>query len=132
MEMNIAIQRLSALAHETRLSVFRYLVRQGKPGAAAGEIARKFSVSPNTLSTHLSLLKNAGLIFSRREGRSIIYSTQYDGMSELMLYLAEDCCDGRPELCAPVAAAIHFSGAICGPPTSSRTRINPPTTGMNE
>lgn len=107
METNIAVQRLSALAHESRLLVFRYLVRKGPDGAAAGEIARAFGISPNTLSAHLSLLNNAGLTQSRREGRSIIYSTQYEGMSALMLYLAEDCCQGRPELCAPVASAIH-------------------------
>ena len=107
METNIAVQRLSALAHESRLAVFRYLVQCGPEGAAAGEIAREFGISPNTLSAHLSLLNNAGLTKSRREGRSIIYSAQYKGMSELMLYLAEDCCAGRPELCGPVASAIH-------------------------
>lgn len=107
MESNIAVQRLSALAHESRLSVFRYLVRKGPEGAPAGEIARTLKIAPNTLSTHLSLLTNSGLTQSRRKGRSIIYSTQYEGMSELMIYLAEDCCQGRPELCAPVATAIH-------------------------
>ncbi len=107
MEINIAVQRLSALAHESRLSVFRYLVQCGPEGAAAGEIAREFGVSPNTLSAHLSLLNNAGLTQSRRDGRSIIYSTQYEGMSALMLYLVEDCCGGRPELCAPAATALH-------------------------
>ena len=107
MEINIAVQRLSALAHESRLSVFRYLVQCGPKGAAAGEIAREFGISPNTLSAHLSLLNNAGLTQSRRDGRSIIYSAQYEGMSALMLYLAEDCCGGRPELCAPTASAIH-------------------------
>lgn len=107
MESNIAVQRLSALAHENRLAVFRHLVRQGPDGIAAGEIARALKIAPNTLSTHLNLLTNAGLIQGRREGRSIIYSTRYDGMSDLMLYLAEDCCEGRAELCAPVANAIN-------------------------
>lgn len=107
MEINIAVQRLSALAHNTRLSVFRFLIRKGPDGVAAGDIARAFDIPPNTLSAHLNLMKNAGLVLCRREGRSIIYSTQYDGMSELMLYLAEDCCEGRPELCSPVATALH-------------------------
>lgn len=107
MESSIAVKCLSALAHESRLAVFRYLVRQGPDGAPAGEIARALKIAPNTLSTHLNLLTNAGLTHNRRDGRSIIYSTQYEGMSALMLYLAEDCCQGRAEICAPVASAIH-------------------------
>jgi DNA-binding transcriptional ArsR family regulator len=110
MESNIAVQRLSALAHESRLAVFRYLVRQGPEGTPAGEIARALKIAPNTLSAHLNLLTNAGLTQSRRAGRSIIYSTHYEGMSELMLYLAEDCCDSRAEICAPIATAIHNVG----------------------
>jgi len=112
MESNIAVQRLSALAHESRLAVFRYLVRSGPEGTPAGEIARALKIAPNTLSTHLNLLTNAGLTQSRREGRSIIYSTQYEGMSDLMLYLAEDCCAGRPEICGPVADSMT-SMACC-------------------
>lgn len=107
MESNIAIQRLSALAHESRLAVFRYLVRSGPDGAPAGAVARGLNIAPNTLSTHLNLLTKAGLTRSRRDGRSIIYSTHYEGMRDLMLYLAEDCCEGRGEICVPVAKAIN-------------------------
>jgi len=97
------VQRLSALSQDTRLAVFRLLMRAGPSGVAAGEIAAEMGVPPNTLSAHLSILSNAGLVASRREGRSIIYRAEYSGMSELLLYLTEDCCQGRPEMCAPLA-----------------------------
>ena len=73
-----SVEALSALAHEGRLSVFRLLVRAGKDGLAAGDIARKLDVLPNTLSASLTLLANAGLVGSRRDGRSIIYTADYD------------------------------------------------------
>ena len=101
MESELAIKRLSALAQDGRLAVFRLLVQAGPDGIAAGEIAQTLSLPPNTLSAQLSILTNAGLIGSRRAGRSIIYSANYAGMNELLVYLMEDCCGGRPELCCP-------------------------------
>lgn len=100
-----AVDALSALAHGHRLAVFRLLVRAGADGVAAGEIAREIGVLPNTLSTHLGILGNAGLIGSRREGRSVIYTADYDGMRDLLGFLVSDCCGGRPEICAPVMDA---------------------------
>jgi ArsR family transcriptional regulator, arsenate/arsenite/antimonite-responsive transcriptional repressor len=114
MESNIAIKRLAALAQEGRLAVFRLLVKAGREGVAAGEIARALDVPPNTLSAQLTLLANAGMVTSRRDGRSIIYAADYDGMSELLVYLMEDCCQGRPEVCAPLAAAASRA-ACCEP-----------------
>ncbi len=111
MESNTAIKRLSALAQEGRLAVFRLLVKAGPAGVAAGDIARALGVTPNTLSAQLTLLANAGLVASRRDGRSIIYAAGYDSMSELLVYLMEDCCQGRPEVCAPLAAVA--SRAAC-------------------
>lgn len=98
-----AVEALSALAHEHRLAVFRLLVRAGADGRPAGEIARELGVLPNTLSSHLTILGHAELIQSRREGRSVIYSANYDGMRHLLSFLVADCCDGRPEICAPLA-----------------------------
>ena len=106
MELSIATRRLHALAQDSRLAVFRLLVRAGREGVAAGDIARELGVAPNTLSAHLSVLANAGLVGSRREGRSIIYAADYAGMSELLAFLVEDCCQGREEICSPVGAAI--------------------------
>ena len=103
MQIPDAVEALSALAHGHRLGVFRILVRAGADGMPAGEIAREIGILPNTLSTHLTILGHAGLIRSRREGRSVIYSADYDGMRGLMSFLVADCCAGRPEICAPLA-----------------------------
>ncbi len=99
-----AVEALSALAHEGRLQAFRLLVRTGKHGLPAGEIAKKLSVLPNTLSANLTVLAHAGLVTSRREGRSIIYGADYERMSQLLGFLMEDCCNGDREICAPLAA----------------------------
>ena len=105
METNEAVQRLSALAQEGRLSVFRMLVRAGEGGLPAGELARAAGVPANTLSAQLNLLVAANLVTRRRDGRSIVYTADYAGMSELILHLMEDCCQGRAEVCRPVAEA---------------------------
>lgn len=105
MESNTAIKRLSALAQEGRLAVFKLLVKAGREGIAAGEAARALDMPPNTLSAQLTILANADLVKSRRAGRSIIYVANYEGMSELLVYLMEDCCQGRSEVRAPVAEA---------------------------
>ena len=107
-----AVEALSALAHEGRLSIFRLLVRAGSDGVAAGDIARKLDVLPNTLSASLTVLANAKLIQSRRDGRSIIYSADYDRMSSLLGFLMEDCCNGNAEICAPLAV-IANRAACC-------------------
>src|SRR6266540_3677894 len=104
METKFAVASLSALAHEGRLSAFRLLVRAGAPGLPAGEIARRLEILPNTLSTSLNVLSHAGLIASRRDGRSIIYTANYEAMRALLAFLMEDCCSGAPEICAPLAA----------------------------
>ena len=96
-----AIAALAALAHEGRLEIFRRLVRAGPPGLAAGEIARQTGSTPSTLSTNLSILAGAGLVTSRREGRSIIYTAEYPAMRDLLAFLMEDCCAGEPAICAP-------------------------------
>ena len=104
METKSAVSSLSALAHDGRLSTFRLLIQAGAEGLAAGEIARRLGVLPNTLSASLNILSHAGLIASKRDGRSIIYSANYDAMRELLAFLMEDCCGGSPEICAPLVA----------------------------
>ena len=104
MELNDAIKRLSALAQDGRLQVFRLLVKAGPEGLPAGEIARTLDTAANTMSAQLLVLSNAGLIRARREGRSIIYSVDFAAMSDLLIFLTEDCCGGRSEICAPLAA----------------------------
>lgn len=114
MESKDAVAALSALAHEGRLSIFRLLVQAGEGGVAAGEIARRLDILPNSLSANLNILGGAGLVTSRREGRSIIYSARYDRMTGLLGYLMEDCCAGAPEICAPLADVLARS-ACCAP-----------------
>ena len=104
METPDAITSLSALAHEGRMEVFRLLVRAGPEGLAAGEIAQSTGALANTLSTNLGILNRAGLVASRRDGRSIIYTAAFGRMRELLAFLMEDCCAGKPEVCAPLAA----------------------------
>lgn len=113
MQIPAAVEALSALAHNHRLAVFRLLVRAGSHGVAAGEIAREVGVLPNTLSTHLAILGHAGLIHSRREGRSVIYAADYEGMRELLAFLVADCCAGRAEICAPLTELAQ--GVDCCP-----------------
>ncbi len=106
MEGKLAVAALGALAHEGRLAVFRMLVQAGADGVAAGEIARRLGVPANSLSANLTILSHAGLIESRREGRSIIYTAAYERMAALLAYLVEDCCQGSPAICAPLAAIM--------------------------
>ncbi len=103
MELKNAVSALSALAHDARLAVFRMLVQAGREGIAAGEIARRLGVPPNTLSANLNILSHAGLVENRREGRSVIYTARYEHMTELLEFMIQDCCAGSPEICAPLA-----------------------------
>ncbi|KAA3627474.1 MAG: transcriptional regulator [Proteobacteria bacterium] len=102
MDIKNASRALAALAQDSRLEAFRLLVRSGPQGVAAGDIARTLDIPHNTLSSHLSILVNAGLVASRREGRSVIYSIDLGGTRRLLSFLVEDCCQGRPEVCAPL------------------------------
>ena len=95
MEKQQVITALGALAHETRLDIYRLLVRAGTDGVAAGAIAESIGLVPATLSFHLKELKNAGVISSRREGRSLIYAPEFDAMQGLLSFLTENCCQGN-------------------------------------
>jgi ArsR family transcriptional regulator len=107
MKKSTVIAALSSLAHETRLDVFRILVQKGPEGLPAGQIGDRLGLPSPTLSFHLNHLRHAGLVLSRRESRSIIYTADYKTMGGLMAYLTENCCGGRLEICAP---------AFCAPP----------------
>jgi ArsR family transcriptional regulator len=101
MEIRQAVTALTALAQDSRLRIFRLLVPAGGDGLAAGEIAEQLDIPAATLTFHLKELLHAGLVESRREGRSIRYSLKITGMRDLLTFLTEDCCKGRPELCGP-------------------------------
>jgi DNA-binding transcriptional ArsR family regulator len=106
------IMSLAALAHEHRLRIFRLLVRIGPSGLPAGEIAEKLGISATNSSFHLKELDRAGLIRATRDGRYIRYAVLVEGMRELLIYLTEDCCGGRPDLCG---RAVASAAKICRP-----------------
>lgn len=106
MDKYAALEALAALGQETRLDIFRLLVRAGSKGLLAGQIAEGVGGRQNTVSSHLAILARAGLIESERDGRTIRYVVRYSRAGDLVAYLLEDCCGGRPEVCAPLIANL--------------------------
>jgi DNA-binding transcriptional ArsR family regulator len=102
METKEAASILSALAHDGRLAIFRLLVRAGPEGVRAGEIASAVGAPSSTLSSNLNILSHAGLIEGRRESRAILYTARYARMRDVLAFLLDDCCNGNPEICAPL------------------------------
>lgn len=101
MDTKAAVRSLAALAQDSRLEVFRLLVQAGPEGLAAGEIAERLGMPGSTLSFHVKTLSQAGLVESRQESRFIYYSARFDAMNDLIAFLGENCCGGRP--CVPAA-----------------------------
>lgn len=95
MKISDAVEVLGALAQESRLEIFRFLIRSGPEGVPAGRLGEKLDVHSATLSFHLNALKHAGLVSARRESRSIIYTANFARMSDLIGYLTENCCEGE-------------------------------------
>jgi DNA-binding transcriptional ArsR family regulator len=110
MEEYQAVRALAALAHQSRLRVFRLLAKHGTEGLAAGRIASELDLPAATLSFHLKELLIAELVSDRRDGRSVIYAVNPAKMKSLLGFLLDDCCGGRPELCGPA----------CTPPVKKR------------
>lgn len=119
MDIQEAVSAFDALSQETRLKVFRLLVEHGTGGAPAGTLSEALGVPANTLSFHLSHMSNAGLVVSRREGRSIIYTANFGFFSGLIRFMVEDCCsvefasirDDKTKGCSVIELAN------CCPPT---------------
>lgn len=106
MDKRSAMEALAALGQETRLDIFRLLVRAGSAGVPAGEIAGQLGAVQNTTSAHLKVLTQSGLIHAERNGRIVRYAADMTGFRDLLAYLMEDCCNGAPELCRPVIEAV--------------------------
>lgn len=102
MDNKAAATALAALAQETRLSVFRLLVEAGPEGVHVGAIGEKLSVPGSTLSFHLKELSHAGLVVARQQGRSILYTADFERMAALMSFLTQNCCRGMPQECLSV------------------------------
>jgi ArsR family transcriptional regulator, arsenate/arsenite/antimonite-responsive transcriptional repressor len=122
MDNETAILALAALAQATRLDAFRLLVKHEPEGLPAGELARLLDVPQNTLSTHLNILAHAGLVQGERQSRSIIYRADLAQLRETMLFLVNDCCGGRPELCDPLITELT---APCCPPKKRKAHVRP-------
>jgi DNA-binding transcriptional ArsR family regulator len=101
MDAKQSVAALGALAHETRLQVFRMLVQRGPDGLPAGAIAAELDLPPSSLTFHLQQLTHAGLITQRRVSRQLIYATDFTAMNDLMAYLTENCCGAAAD-CGPV------------------------------
>ena len=101
MDTKAAVVALGALAHASRLSIFRHLVELGPGGAFPGDLIQKFDLPPATLSFHLKNLSHAGLIEAEQQGRYIRYRANFTEMQDLVDYLTQNCCGGDPSKCAP-------------------------------
>lgn len=110
MKREEVVAALGALAQDSRLDIFRMLVQKGPDGMPAGEIARRLELPAPTLSFHLGQLKYAGLVSARRHSRSISYAANYATMNTLLQFLTDNCCQDRPEGCAPAAQCAPSNG----------------------
>jgi ArsR family transcriptional regulator len=108
MQTDEALAALGALAHPTRLEVFRLLIRQGPIGMPAGQIAEALSIGPSTLSPHLAQLERAGLATSWRNERRIYYAFNVEVTRRLLAFLTQECCQGHPELCRGLQQAARL------------------------
>lgn len=102
MDQKQAIENFSALAQDTRLAIFRLLVRKEPLGLPVGEISRQLAIVPSTLSGHLGILKRSGLLKSTRHQREIHYAVNINAMGDLVRFMLEDCCDGQVENCPEI------------------------------
>jgi ArsR family transcriptional regulator len=120
MESEQAILALAALAQSTRMDVFRLLTRHEPEGLAAGDIAKALAVPQNTMSSHLAILSRARLVSAQRYSRSIVYRADLAHFQQVVLFMLRDCCDGRPEICAPLIENL----APCCPPKPKKKRAH--------
>lgn len=125
METQSVLNAFGALSQESRLNVFRLLVQRGPDGLAAGTIAAQLGITPATMSHHLEQLSQAGLVSSRREGRSIIYSAKYDTMQSLINFLMENCCEGKIDCCNEINTCDEPN--ICNENTSYNETVEEKT-----
>jgi len=103
MDLDSTLAALKALSQEHRLRAFRALVAAGDAGLPVGELRAQLDLPPATLTAHLNVLRGAGLVIDRREGRVIRVRADYARMNALLAYLTENCCAGSPSDCEPAS-----------------------------
>ena len=119
------IAALAALAQETRLAIFRLLVETGPQGLPVGSIAETLGLANATLSFHLKELTNAGLTIATPNGRSIVYSANFDTMNGVIGYLTENCCAGSsclPSIAACTPVKVQKKSTSLSIPISKRSK----------
>ena len=102
MDKESSLHAFGALSQETRLDALRLLIQAGPEGLPAGEIGERLGIRQNTMSVNLKILAQAKLITGLRDGRVIRYAANFNAIQGLVLFLMQDCCGGRKELCQPV------------------------------
>jgi len=107
MDQDTAIQTFAALAQETRMAIYRLLVRTEPRALPVGEISRRLAIVPSTLSGHLAILKRAGLLKSTRHQTEIHYTANLETMGDLVRFMLEDCCNGQVENCRDIALLLR-------------------------
>lgn len=122
MKSSQAQEAFGALSQETRLAILRFLIRRGAEEIPAGQIAEKLSVPAPTFSFHVAALERAGLVKSRRAQRQILYSANIDGIRELLTFLLQDCCGGRPEICSDLFVPTECCEPARSPRVARRAR----------
>ena len=123
MESKSAIRALGALAHESRLAIYRLLVQAGPAGLPVGGIGEKLGLAPATLSFHLAGLKHAGLVSARRDGRTLYQAADFKAMNGLIGYLSENCCQGAD--CGVAGCAPQIQEQRHETPPRTRRRRGP-------
>jgi len=109
MDISTSLLALSAIAQQTRLDIFRLLVQHEPHGLPAGEVATALACPQNTVSTHLGILAQAGMVSPTRQGRSIIYRADLATFRELVIFLVRDCCAGNETVCLPLSLELNCS-----------------------
>ena len=107
MKSKDAIESLAALAQESRLAIFRMLVKRGPEGYTPTQLGEKLSVAPPTLSFHLKELQRAGLVDVRRDGRFLYYRPNFAHMNQVIGFLTENCCVLADRGCSPQCASAE-------------------------
>ena len=132
MDIDLAVRQLGALAQQTRLAIFKFLVVAGSDGVGAGELANRASIAPNALSFHAKELRHSGLIRSDMRGRNVTYFAELEAMNALMAYLLENCCAGFDVQAATAALACAKLSLCCTPASSTSASLTSANSSLSE